>query len=142
MSEAVMEPQTTKGIPTPEELGFNPADLRRKYAEERERRLRADGNSQYQEIKGKFDHYNHDPYVKPGFTRPALHEQLDAVIIGGGFGGLLAAARLQKVGITNIRIIEKAGDFASERSERRTLRSIASSLSAISISRVLSTCAV
>ena len=33
------------------------------------------------------------------------------VIVGGGFGGLLAAARLQKVGITNIRIIEKAGDF-------------------------------
>ena len=33
------------------------------------------------------------------------------LIIGGGFGGLLAAARLQKAGITNIRIIEKAGDF-------------------------------
>jgi cyclohexanone monooxygenase len=33
------------------------------------------------------------------------------VIIGGGFGGLLAAARLQEVGITEIRIIEKAGDF-------------------------------
>jgi cyclohexanone monooxygenase len=111
MSEAVMEPQTTKGIPSPQELGFDPAELRRKYAEEREKRLRADGNNQYQEIKGRLERYNQDPYVKPGFTRPALHEQLDAVIIGGGFGGLLAAARLQKIGITNIRIIEKAGDF-------------------------------
>ena len=33
------------------------------------------------------------------------------MIIGGGFGGLLAAARLQEVGITDTRIIEKAGDF-------------------------------
>ena len=110
MSEAGTE-ATNSGIPTPEQLGFDPADLRRKYAEERERRLRADGNNQYQEITGKLERYNQDPYVEPGFTRPALHEQLDAVIIGGGFGGMLAAARLQKVGITNIRIIEKAGDF-------------------------------
>jgi cation diffusion facilitator CzcD-associated flavoprotein CzcO len=110
MSEAATE-ATGSGVPTPEQLGFDPADLRRKYAEERERRLRADGNDQYQEIKGRLERYNQDPYVKPGFTRPALHEQLDAVIIGGGFGGLLAAARLQKTGITNIRIIEKAGDF-------------------------------
>ena len=110
MSEATTEAET-KRIPTPEELGFDPAELRRKYAEERERRLRADGNNQYREIAGTLEHYNSDPYVKPGFTRPALHEQLDAVIVGGGFGGMLAAARLQQVGITNIRIIEKAGDF-------------------------------
>src|SRR5271154_66479 len=110
MSEATTEAET-KRIPTPEELGFDPAELRRRYAEERERRLRADGNNQYREIAGALEHYNSDPYVKPGFTRPALHEQLDAVIVGGGFGGMLAAARLQQVGITNIRIIEKAGDF-------------------------------
>ncbi len=110
MNEARETSQPT-GIPTPAELGFDPADLRQKYAEERTRRLRVDGNNQYQEIAGQHAHYNTDPYVEPGFTRPGLHEELDAVIIGGGFGGLLAAARLQKAGITNIRIIEKAGDF-------------------------------
>ncbi len=110
MNEAVETSQPT-GIPTPEELGFDPAALRQKYTEERTRRLRGDGNTQYQEITGPYEHYNTDPYVEPGFTRPALQEELDAVIIGGGFGGLLAAARLQKAGITNIRIIEKAGDF-------------------------------
>lgn len=110
MSDAVMQAEAN-GIPTPKELGFDPAALRQKYAAERAKRLRADGNNQYQEITGALEHYNSDPYVEPGFTRPALQEQLDAVIIGGGFGGLLAAARLQKVGITNIRIIEKAGDF-------------------------------
>ena len=33
------------------------------------------------------------------------------MIIGGGFGGMLAAVRLQEAGITNFRIVEKAGDF-------------------------------
>ena len=110
MSETVTETQSS-GIPTPEQLGFDPAALRQRYAAERERRLRGDGNNQYREITGALEHYNTDPYVNPGFTRPALQEQLDAVIVGGGFGGMLAAARLQKAGITNIRIIEKAGDF-------------------------------
>jgi len=110
MSEGVMQAEP-KGIPTPEELGFDPTALRQKYAAERAKRLREDGNRQYQEVTGALEHYNSDPYVEPGFTRPALQEQLDAVIIGGGFGGLLAAARLQKVGITDLRIIEKAGDF-------------------------------
>ena len=110
MSEVVALSKPT-GIPTPAELGFDPAALRKKYAAERTKRLRADANHQYQEITGAHAHYNMDPYVKPGFTRPALHEELDVVIVGGGFGGLLSAARLQKAGITNIRIIEKAGDF-------------------------------
>jgi len=109
MSAAVTQAKPN-AIPTPAELGFDPAEMRQKYAEERARRLRADANNQYQEITGEHAHYNLDPYVKP-FTRSALHEELDAVIVGGGFGGLLAAARLQEAGITNIRIIEKAGDF-------------------------------
>ena len=33
------------------------------------------------------------------------------VVIGGGFGGLLAAARLREAGVTDLRIIEKGGDF-------------------------------
>ncbi len=110
MSEAGAQTQANK-IPTAEELGFDPGALREKYAAERAKRLRADANSQYQEIAGQFAHYNVDPYVEPGFTRPALHEELEVVIIGGGFGGMLAAARLQEIGITAFRIIEKAGDF-------------------------------
>src|SRR5579859_3313726 len=110
MSEAATQTET-KRIPTPEELGFDPAALRAKYAAERRKRLRADGNDQYREVTGELERYNHDPYVDPDFTRPALQEELEAVIVGGGFGGLLAAARLQEVGMTEIRIIEKGGDF-------------------------------
>ena len=56
----------------PEDLGFDPDALRRKYQEERDRRIRADGNDQYIEVKGEFAHVTHDPYVEPGFAREPL----------------------------------------------------------------------
>jgi len=92
-------------------LAFDPTALREKYRAERDRRLRADGNSQFQEIKGKFAHYLDDPYVEPGFSRAPLADEVDVVVVGGGFGGLLAAARLRQAGVERVRIIEKGGDF-------------------------------
>ena len=47
---------------------LTPADreaLRQKYREERDKRLRADGNQQYVEMTGAFAHYLDDPYVDP-----------------------------------------------------------------------------
>ena len=92
-------------------LGFDPAKLREKYRAERDKRLRADGNEQYVEVAGDFARYLDDPYVEPGFTRAALTDEVEVVVIGGGFGGLLAAARLREAGIKDIRVIEKGGDF-------------------------------
>ena len=97
--------------PSLEELGFDPDALREKYRIERDRRLRADGSNQYQEVKGDFSHYIDDPYVDPGFTRAPLEDEIDVVVIGGGFGGLLTGARLREAGIQDIRMIEKGGDF-------------------------------
>ena len=84
--------------------------LREKYREERDKRLRADGNEQYVEVAGNFAHYLVDPYVQP-FEREPLTDEVEVVIIGGGFGGLLAGARLRQAGVTDIRVIEKGGDF-------------------------------
>ena len=95
----------------PVDLGFDPDALRAKYREERDKRIRADGNDQYLEVKGEIAHFVDDPYVEPGFTRAPLSDEVEVVVIGGGFGGLLAAARLREAGIADIRIIEKAGDF-------------------------------
>jgi cation diffusion facilitator CzcD-associated flavoprotein CzcO len=86
-------------------------DAREKYRIEREKRLRADGIRQYKELKGDYEEFDRDPYVEPGFTRDAVTEDVDVVIVGGGFGGMIEAANLTKAGITNFRIIEKAGDF-------------------------------
>jgi cyclohexanone monooxygenase len=95
----------------PAVLGFDPDALRQKYRAERDKRLRLDGNEQYVEVTGDFAHYVDDPYVEPGHTREPLTDAVEVVVIGGGFGGLLAGARLREAGIDDIRIIEKGGDF-------------------------------
>src|SRR5579862_9203374 len=108
MSEIEETPSTSNGQ---QEFDFDPEALRAKYREERDKRLRPDGNEQYVEVKGDFSRYVDDPYVDPGFTREPLNDAVDVVIIGGGFGGLLAGARLREAGVKDIRIIEKGGDF-------------------------------
>ena len=94
-----------------DDLGFDPDALRDKYREERDKRLRTDGNDQFIEVTGEFAHFVDDPYVEPGFTREPLTDEVDVVLIGGGFGGLLAGARLRELGVEDLRIVEKGGDF-------------------------------
>ena len=90
---------------------LNPDRLRAKYREERDRRLVPQQNEQWVEVTGRYAHYIDDPYVEPGFTRPARKEEVEVVVVGGGWGGMLAAAKLHEAGIESFRIIEKAGDF-------------------------------
>ena len=84
--------------------------LRDKYRAERDKRVRADGNEQYVEVTGEFSRYLTDPYVEP-LVRAPLADEVEVAIIGGGFGGLLAGARLRQAGVQDIRVIEKGGDF-------------------------------
>ena len=72
-------------------LKFDPDKLREKYRQERDKRIRADGNDQYIEVTGDFSHYIDDPYVEPGFERDSITAKVEVLIIGGGFGGMLAA---------------------------------------------------
>ena len=81
-----------------------------KYIAERDKRLRADGNSQYLEIKGRLSHYLEDPYT-PRVEREPKTDHVKFAFIGGGFAGLVTGARLKEAGITDVRIVEKGGDF-------------------------------
>ena len=81
-----------------------------KYLEERDKRLRADGNDQYLQIKGQLAHYLEDPYT-PRVEREPKTDHVTFAFIGGGFAGLVTGARLVEAGITDVRIIEKGGDF-------------------------------
>ena len=97
--------------PTVDELGFDPAALRAKYLDERNKRLRTEGNAQYREVTGDLQRFTDDPYIEAPIVREPVTEEIDVAIVGGGFGGLLAAVRLEQAGLGNFRIFEKGGDF-------------------------------
>ncbi|NUP78366.1 MAG: NAD(P)/FAD-dependent oxidoreductase [Nonomuraea sp.] len=84
--------------------------LRRKYLEERDKRLRPDGNDQYVRLTGRFAHYLDDPYT-PRIERDPKIDHVTVALIGGGFAGLVTGARLKEAGIDDVRIVEKGGDF-------------------------------
>jgi cyclohexanone monooxygenase len=84
--------------------------LRERYRLEREKRLRADGPDQYVFMEGEHAHYLEDPYVEVAPREPCTDE-VTVALVGGGFAGLVTAARLVGAGITDVRIVEKGGDF-------------------------------
>jgi cation diffusion facilitator CzcD-associated flavoprotein CzcO len=86
------------------------AAIRAKYAAERNKRIRADGNAQYRELDGTFAHLNDDPYL-PVTPRAAVTDHVDFTFIGGGFAGLVVGARLTEARVGKVRIVEKGGDF-------------------------------
>jgi len=98
------ENQTLRGQPIDKER------LRQKYMEERNKRLRADGNDQYIQVKEQLAHYLDDPYT-PVTPREPRTDHVTFAFIGGGFAGLVTSARLSEAGVRDIRIIEKGGDF-------------------------------
>jgi cyclohexanone monooxygenase len=84
--------------------------LREKYRQERDKRLRAEGNEQYIQIAGVFSNYLDDPYT-PRIERAPKTDHVTFCFIGGGFAGLTTGARLKEAGVKDVRILEKGGDF-------------------------------
>lgn len=84
--------------------------LREKYRRERDRRLRP---NQGRAVAAAADlgHREDDLWADPDFVRDPLCKDMDVLVVGGGFGGLLAAARLREAKIDEFYIVEKAGDF-------------------------------
>src|SRR3954465_14080762 len=83
--------------------------LRQKYLEERNKRLRADGNDQYLRVAGQLAHYLDDPYT-PVTPRAPKTDHVTFAFIGGGFAGLATAARLSEGGFA-VRLLDEGGDF-------------------------------
>jgi NADH dehydrogenase FAD-containing subunit len=83
----------------------------KKYAEERDKRVKAEGTKQYIELvrSEKFIKYIEDPWVKAGtpINTPVPQDgHCKFVIMGAGFGGILFAIRLIEAGY-------KASDLVS-----------------------------
>ncbi len=83
--------------------------LRARYREERDKRLRPDGNDQYLEPTGRFAHLLEDPYT-PRVQRDPVFDEVSVALIGAGFSGLCVGARLKEAGIDDLRLIEGGGD--------------------------------
>ena len=136
----VAEPPQPSGIPSnlPElphtpEARANIAELKKKYLAERDKRLNArpEGNAQYKEFKGIFERYLKDPYVQR-VERDPINEEVDFVVLGGGYGGQCIAAELIRAGVTSIRLIEKAGDFGVVSGYNKNLFSVANKFTELS----------
>ncbi|MFJ6442582.1 flavin-containing monooxygenase [Streptomyces sp. NPDC091649] len=92
--------------PTPQAL----VELRERYRIERERRVRPDGTRQYLGASAEFGYYAADPYTEAAEREP-IRDRVDVAVVGGGFGGILAGARLRQQGVERVRVIETGGDF-------------------------------
>ena len=82
--------------------------FRVRYARERELRQAA-GDRRYRDIGEVSPDLVADPYT-PRVEREPIRDEVDVLIIGGGFGGLLTAARLKQAGVAKVRIVEAGGD--------------------------------
>ena len=90
----------------PSSLDFD--ELRKRYAREREQREQA-GDRRYRDIAEVSPDLVSDPYTTP-VPRNSIVDKVDVLIVGGGFGGLLTAARLREAGVKKVRIVEAGGD--------------------------------
>ena len=94
---------------TPDDVDI-PA-LREKYRHERDKRIRSDGQKQYFKPTGAVAaNYAVDPHT-PVATRAPISEDIDVIVLGAGWGGIMASYHLTQAGVTNFRNVDTAGDF-------------------------------
>ncbi len=85
--------------------------LKAKYALERDRRMRKEGQAQYVKPVDDFAYtYEGDPYT-PTAAREPVCRDIEVVILGGGWSGIVAGIQLRKAGIDDFCNIDHAGDF-------------------------------
>jgi len=85
--------------------------LREKYRQERDKRVRPEGQKQYvRPTGGAVANFVADPHMPTAPRAPVL-EDLDVLVLGAGWGGIMASYHLKQAGVTNFRNVDTAGDF-------------------------------
>jgi cation diffusion facilitator CzcD-associated flavoprotein CzcO len=88
-------------------------DIKRKFGAERDVRLshRPEGRAQFiSEFAGGLEHYAVDPFAGEGAARDPIDDQVEVLLIGGGFSALLTSVRLRQKGVQSLRIVERGAD--------------------------------
>lgn len=93
--------------------------MKARYEDERKKRLRNEGNSQFIEIakSAQYERFADDPWVDPAAVQPLQarfpDNRSEMLIIGAGWGGIQNAVRMVEAGIPakDIRMIDLAGGF-------------------------------
>lgn len=86
------------------------ADIIKRYQEEREIRVRTDSAGQYLRLKDPAADIT-DSHQAGNNSRNLVNEDVEVVIVGCGWGGIVAGVELRKAGVENIRMIDKASGF-------------------------------
>ena len=95
-------------------LGFDANELTKRYATEREKRIRTDAEAQFVQLSHDSPFANkyleEDTYCER-VEREPIQDEREVIVIGGGWVGMLTAARLIQAGVNDVRIVESGGDF-------------------------------
>lgn len=90
---------------------IDPRQLKDKYVEERNKRLNSPVGRQYTLAKDDPHGLTQNLWRKTPVDRPPLREEVDVLVVGGGMSGIMTAGKLIQNGVTNVRLIERGGDF-------------------------------
>ncbi len=88
--------------------------LHARYLAERDKRLRQADRSKYFALEGSLaERFDKDIWAASDGAREPVKREFEAVVVGGGFGGMLAAGNLRKHGIAaeDMCIVERGADF-------------------------------
>lgn len=94
--------------------GLDLEALRQKYREERDKRLQYEDRGAYIPLEGALaERFDVDPWATTDGSREAVTKTYEAVVLGGGFGGLLSGAYLRKAGVEakDICIVDRGSNF-------------------------------
>jgi cyclohexanone monooxygenase len=90
---------------------IDPQTLKQKYAQERDKRLAARDGRRTALAKDINNNLTRALWRKSAIDRAPLNEQIDVLVVGGGMSGIMTASRLIRSGVTDIRLLERGGDF-------------------------------
>jgi len=95
--------------PKPSGSTYDPESVHAKYLAERDKRL-VPGRAVIRDLAtdDHFARYTADPFT-PYADREPVTDDVDAIVVGAGMAGLLAAVQLQQAGLSRIRLVDIAG---------------------------------